>query len=143
MRVVFSSRRSLVSGAEVALDFIDPPPRCALVDIFSFHIYPPTCLRSDIDREVVGVALSYFDRFVSNHNTIAENLFRLVAMTSLYLAVKVHSHRKISVSSMVSSRFYLICSLYLLLTLTSSTQISSYYLQSHRWAKGTFELIRS
>ena len=57
---------------------------------------------SDIDREVVAIALSYFDRYVSNHTAIAETLFQLVAMTSLYLAVKLHSTRKISVSSMVS-----------------------------------------
>ena len=60
---------------------------------------------SDLDREVVGIALSYFDRFVSHHTSIAESLFQLVAMTSLYIAVKLHSTRKISVESMVSSIF--------------------------------------
>ena len=59
---------------------------------------------SEIDREVVGIALSYFDRYASRHTAIlAEPLFQLVAMTSLYLAVKLHSTRKLSVKSIVSS----------------------------------------
>ena len=59
---------------------------------------------SEIDREVVVIALSYFDRYASRHTAIlAEPLFQLVAMTSLYLAVKLHSTRKLSVKSIVSS----------------------------------------
>ena len=58
---------------------------------------------SDIDRDVVSIALFYFDRYLSFHMPIAESLFQLVAMTSLYLAVKVHSTRKISVAGIVSS----------------------------------------
>lgn len=56
----------------------------------------------DIDRDVVAIALSYFDRYISLNESIAESLFQLVAMTSLYLAVKLHSTRKISISSMSS-----------------------------------------
>lgn len=56
----------------------------------------------DIDRDVVSVALSYFDRYLSCHAKIAESLYQLVAMTSLYLAVKLHSTKKISVASMSS-----------------------------------------
>lgn len=56
----------------------------------------------DIDRDVVSIALFYFDRYLSFHTPIAESLFQLVAMTSLYLAVKVHSTRKISVAGIVS-----------------------------------------
>mmetsp|Transcript_6286 Transcript_6286/g.15628 ORF Transcript_6286/g.15628 Transcript_6286/m.15628 type:complete len:274 (+) Transcript_6286:205-1026(+) len=54
----------------------------------------------DIDRDVVSIALSYFDRYLAHHTSIAKALYQLVAMTSLYLAVKLHSTRKISVSSM-------------------------------------------
>lgn len=54
----------------------------------------------DIDRDVVSISLSYFDRYISRHTSIDETLYQLVAMTSLYLAVKLHSTRKISVSSM-------------------------------------------
>ena len=57
--------------------------------------------RSDIDRDIVSIALSYFDRYLSCHASIPETLFQLVAMTSLYLAVKLHSTRKISAISMV------------------------------------------
>lgn len=56
----------------------------------------------NIDRDVVSIGLSYFDRYLSNHTSIPETLFQLVAMTSLYLAVKINSTRKISVSSMSS-----------------------------------------
>jgi len=55
---------------------------------------------SDIDRDVVSISLSYFDRYLSRRASIDEALYQLVAMTSLYLAVKLHSTRKISVSSM-------------------------------------------
>jgi len=57
----------------------------------------------NIDRDVVSIALSYFDRYLSLcHTSIADTVFQLVAMTSLYLAVKCHSTRKISVSSIAS-----------------------------------------
>lgn len=59
----------------------------------------------DIDRDVVGISLYYFDRYLSKitiQASINEMLLQLVAMTSLYLAVKVHSTRKIAVSSMIS-----------------------------------------
>lgn len=77
--------------------------------------YCPTALREDIcdwcyrvidhcdiDRSVVSIALSYFDRYLSLHTPTSETLIQLVAMSSLYLAVKLHSTRKISVSSMAS-----------------------------------------
>lgn len=56
----------------------------------------------DIDRGVVGIALAYFDRYLTLHTSMNEALVQLVAMTSLYLAVKVHSTKKISVSCMAS-----------------------------------------
>mmetsp|Transcript_22898 Transcript_22898/g.41084 ORF Transcript_22898/g.41084 Transcript_22898/m.41084 type:complete len:283 (+) Transcript_22898:51-899(+) len=56
----------------------------------------------NIDRDVVSIALSYFDRYLSLQTSIGDSVFQLVAMTSLYLAVKMHSTRKISVSSISS-----------------------------------------
>lgn len=50
----------------------------------------------------MSISLSYFDRYLSRHTSIDETLYQLVAMTSLYVAVKLHSTRKISVASMVS-----------------------------------------
>jgi transcription initiation factor TFIIIB Brf1 subunit/transcription initiation factor TFIIB len=45
--------------------------------------------------------MSYFDRIVP-HYGINDTLVQLVAMTCLYLAIKVHCSKKISVQSMVS-----------------------------------------
>lgn len=58
--------------------------------------------RCDIDRSVVSFALSYFDRFMSIHTLKNDISMQLVSMTSLYLAVKIHSTKTISVSSMSS-----------------------------------------
>jgi transcription initiation factor TFIIIB Brf1 subunit/transcription initiation factor TFIIB len=56
---------------------------------------------SAIGRDVVSYAMSYFDRIVP-HYGINDTLVQLVAMTCLYLAIKVHCSKKISVQSMVS-----------------------------------------
>jgi len=56
----------------------------------------------NIDRDVVGIALSYFDRYLSSQTSTKQSLMKLVGMTSLYLAAKWHSTRKISVSNMSS-----------------------------------------
>jgi len=55
----------------------------------------------DMDRDLVFIAMSYFDRYLSRYS-VDETLTQLVAMTCLYLAVKVHSSKKISISSIVS-----------------------------------------
>ena len=56
-----------------------------------------TGINSELDRDIVGISLSYFDRYLSRHTSIDETLYQLVALTSLYLAVKLHSTRKISI----------------------------------------------
>lgn len=56
----------------------------------------------DIDRSIVSIAMSYFDRYLSCLESINETLVQLVGMTSLFLAVKIHSTRKISVSCISS-----------------------------------------
>jgi len=55
----------------------------------------------ELGRDVVSYAMSYFDRIVP-HYGINDTLVQLVAMTCLYLAIKVHCSKKISVQSMVS-----------------------------------------
>ena len=56
---------------------------------------------SDIDRDVVVIAISYFDRNLSKRKrNMNRSLTQLVAMTSLYLAVKLHSTKKVSVELM-------------------------------------------
>lgn len=55
-----------------------------------------------IDRDVVGIALSYFDRYLSSQASMKQTSIKLAAMTCLYLAVKLHSTRKISISCMSS-----------------------------------------
>ena len=54
-----------------------------------------------MDRDLVFIAMSFFDRFLSRYQ-VDETLTQLVAMTCLYLAIKVHSSKKISISSIVS-----------------------------------------
>ena len=46
--------------------------------------------------------MSYFDRYLSRYSGLDEVMTQLVAMTSLYLAVKVHSTKKMSIPSMIS-----------------------------------------
>lgn len=55
------------------------------------------CILSDIDRDIVVIAVSYFDLYLSTRKRNTDgSLIRLVAMTSLYLAIKLHSTKKIS-----------------------------------------------
>ena len=56
---------------------------------------------SQLGRDVVSYAMSYFDRIVPQYG-INDTLVQLVAMTCLYLAVKIHCTKKISVGGMVS-----------------------------------------
>lgn len=55
----------------------------------------------ELGRDVVSYAMSYFDRIVP-HYGINDTIVQLVSMTCLYLAIKVHCPKKISVQSMVS-----------------------------------------
>jgi len=59
------------------------------------------CNHSELGRDVVSYAMSYFDRIVP-HYGINDTIVQLVSMTCLYLAIKVHCPKKISVQSMVS-----------------------------------------
>lgn len=70
-------------------------------NIYFFVSYTPHRLSSDMDRDLVFIAMSFFDRFLSRYQ-VDETLTQLVAMTCLYLAIKVHSSKKISIASIVS-----------------------------------------
>ena len=103
LRMVLWSNRLFVSmdQCERKVSFLFRRDAFPPADKNIFFLLNAQCF-SDIDRDVVSIALFYFDRYLSFHTSIAESLYQLVAMTSLYLAVKVHSTRKISVAGIVS-----------------------------------------
>ena len=49
----------------------------------------------NFDREVVGVAIYYFDRYTSSQTSCegvhTKDKFQIIAVTSLFLAIKLHS----------------------------------------------------
>lgn len=60
----------------------------------------------DFSREVVSVSMHYLDRYLARH-PVNKKIFQLAAMTSLYLAVKLHEPGRLSMSSMIElSRGY-------------------------------------
>lgn len=58
--------------------------------------------RFDLDRGLVAISSFYLDRYLSMHY-VDEELFQLAAMTSIYLAIKVHSTKKISIEAIAST----------------------------------------
>lgn len=45
----------------------------------------------NFDREVVGIALHYFDRYMAKRaNALVREMYQLAAMSALFLAIKVH-----------------------------------------------------
>lgn len=45
----------------------------------------------NFDREVVGIALNYFDRYIAKRaNDLVREMYQLVAMSALFLAIKIH-----------------------------------------------------
>lgn len=60
----------------------------------------------DFNREIVSVAMSYLDRYLSTRS-VNRRIFQLAAMTSLYLAIKLYEPGKIRMSSLIDlSRGY-------------------------------------
>lgn len=84
-----------VSGCCKIVYLSCPTPNSHL--LFCIHF----CNNSELGRDVVSYAMSYFDRIVP-HYGINDTIVQLVSMTCLYLAIKVHCPKKISVQSMVS-----------------------------------------
>lgn len=57
----------------------------------------------DLDRETVSISFSYLDRFIPRYqDRICHKTYQLVAMTTLYMAIKLHENRKLSISSFIS-----------------------------------------
>jgi Cyclin, N-terminal domain len=62
----------------------------------------------DFSREVVGIALSYLDRYLSKRS-VNKKHFQLLAMTCLYLAIKIYEPGTISMKSIIGlSRGYFV-----------------------------------
>ena len=60
----------------------------------------------DFSREVVAISVHYLDRYLSTR-TVNKRIFQLVAMTTLYLAIKLHDQGIVSMASMIElSRGY-------------------------------------
>ena len=60
----------------------------------------------DFSREVVSVSIHYLDRFLAT-TPVNKKLFQLVAMTALYLAIKIYEPGNLSMKSMIElSRGY-------------------------------------
>lgn len=57
----------------------------------------------DLDRETVSVAFSYIDRFVPRYqHHINHKTYQLLAMTALYMAIKIYEPRKVGINSFIS-----------------------------------------
>jgi len=60
----------------------------------------------DFNREVASISLNYLDRYLSTR-TVSRKVFQLAAMTSLFLAIKLHEPRTLRMSSFIElSRGY-------------------------------------
>lgn len=57
--------------------------------------------RFDIEREVVAISTYYLDQYLSTRY-VDEELFQLVAITCIYLAIKLHSHQKVAIKCIAS-----------------------------------------
>lgn len=57
--------------------------------------------RFDIDREIVFYSTYYLDQYLS-HCYVDEELFQLVAITCIYLAIKLHSSKKVGIRCIAS-----------------------------------------
>ena len=60
----------------------------------------------DFNREVASISLNYLDRYLSTR-TVSRKVFQLAAMTSLFLAIKLHEPTTLRMSSFIElSRGY-------------------------------------
>mmetsp|Transcript_22450 Transcript_22450/g.47265 ORF Transcript_22450/g.47265 Transcript_22450/m.47265 type:complete len:316 (-) Transcript_22450:73-1020(-) len=58
--------------------------------------------RFDLDREIVSISTFYLDRYLATHY-VDEELFQLVSMSSIYLAIKINSPKKVTIQSIAST----------------------------------------
>ena len=54
----------------------------------------------DFNREVVSVAMSYLDRYLSTRR-VNKKIFQLAAMTCLYLAIKLSEPSTLKIASLI------------------------------------------
>ena len=54
----------------------------------------------DLSREVVTISIHYLDRYLSTR-AVTKKMFQLVAMTTLYLAIKLYEPGSLSMKSMI------------------------------------------
>mmetsp|Transcript_25838 Transcript_25838/g.44134 ORF Transcript_25838/g.44134 Transcript_25838/m.44134 type:complete len:327 (-) Transcript_25838:145-1125(-) len=60
----------------------------------------------EFEREVVSIAMSYFDRFVATH-AVNRRIIQLVAITALHLAIKLFEPKKLQITCLIElSRGY-------------------------------------
>jgi hypothetical protein len=60
----------------------------------------------DFSREIVSISMHYLDRYLATR-PVDKKIFQLAAMTTLYLAIKLHQPGRLSMSSMIElSRGY-------------------------------------
>lgn len=57
--------------------------------------------RFDIEREIVYISTYYLDQYLSTRY-VDEELFQLVAITCMYLAIKLHSPKKVAIQCLAS-----------------------------------------
>jgi len=58
----------------------------------------------DLNRDVVGTAMSHLDRYLGIYNgTVDKNLFQLLAMTCLYLSIKLNEYKHLLIPGSKSS----------------------------------------
>ena len=58
----------------------------------------------DLNREVVGVAMNHLDRYLGSYEGIVDkNLFQLLAMTCLYIAIKLNEYKHLLIPGSKSS----------------------------------------
>jgi hypothetical protein len=75
---------------------------CVLQPISS--LIPLVVDHFDLNREVVSTAMSHLDRFLGvYHGTVDKNLFQLLAMTCLYLSIKLNEYKHLLIPGSKSS----------------------------------------
>lgn len=55
----------------------------------------------NLDREIVSVSLNYFDRYLNSTRDTKSITLQLVAMTSLFLAIKIYCSKSLRMSSLI------------------------------------------
>jgi hypothetical protein len=58
---------------------------------------------ADFSRDIVSVSTFYLDKYLAMRNADDDEFFQLSAMASLYLAIKLHSSRKVSARAIAST----------------------------------------